>query len=67
MKKLFLNYLGTQSTFNAKVTDSALAKRMMPLSGLCALGRYGLACCGRHAEQHCAPGPGEKPVAFAAL
>ena len=36
----------------------------MPLSGLCALWRCGLACCGRHGEQRCAPGAGEKSVAF---
>jgi len=36
----------------------------MPLSGLCALWRCGLACCGRHGERRCAPGAGEKPVAF---
>jgi len=36
----------------------------MPLSGLCALERCGLACCGRHGVQRCAPGSGEKPVAF---
>ena len=41
---------------------SAAAK--MPLSGLCALWRCGLACCGRHGERRCAPGAGEKPVAF---
>jgi len=35
-----------------------------PLSGLCALERCGLACCGRHGVQRCAPGAGEKPVAF---
>jgi len=37
---------------------------LMPLSGLCALERCGLACCGRHGVQRCAPGAGEKPVAF---
>jgi len=36
----------------------------MPLSGLCALQRCGLACCGRHGVQRCAPGAGEKPVVF---
>ena len=36
----------------------------MPLSGLCALERCGLACCGRHSVPRCAPGAGEKPVAF---
>jgi len=36
----------------------------MPLSRLCALWRCGLACCGRHGVQRCAPGAGEKPVAF---
>jgi len=36
----------------------------MPLSGLCALWRCGLACCGRHGVQRCAPGAGEKPGAF---
>jgi len=37
---------------------------MMPLFGLCALRRCGLACCGRHGERRCGPGAGEKPVAF---
>jgi len=36
----------------------------MPLSGLCALEYCGLACCGRHGVPRCAPGAGEKPVAF---
>jgi len=36
----------------------------MPLSGLCALERCGLACCWRHGVPRCAPGTGEKPVAF---
>jgi len=36
----------------------------MPLSGLCAMWRCRLACCGRHGERRCAPGAGEKPVAF---
>jgi len=36
----------------------------MPLSGLCALERSGLACCGRHGVPRCAPGAGEKPMAF---
>jgi len=36
----------------------------MPLSGLCALERCGLSCCGRHGVQRCAPGACEKPVAF---
>jgi len=39
----------------------------MPLSGLCALERCGLACCGRHGVQQSAPGAGEKPVAFCRL
>ena len=42
-------------------------KTKIPLSGLCALGRCGLACCGRHGEQHCAPGAGKKPVALMPL
>jgi len=37
---------------------------LMPLSGLCALERCGLACCGRRGVQRCAHGAGEKPVAF---
>jgi len=37
---------------------------VLPLSGLCALERCGLACCGRHGVQRCAPGTGEKPVDF---
>ena len=37
---------------------------LMPLSGLCALEGCGLACCGRHGVPRCAPGAGEKPVAF---
>jgi len=36
----------------------------MPVSGLCALWCCGLACCGRHGERRCAPGAGEKTVAF---
>jgi len=36
----------------------------MPLFGICALERCGLAGYGRHGVQRCAPGAGEKPVVF---
>jgi len=51
------------SSDSASHTHSA-RRPSAALSGLCALERCGLACCGRHGVQRCAPGAGEKPVAF---